>query len=1394
MSARARVNRDIDPPAGSDDAMDTEPSVVDADATERKPDIEPKSPDAAKRKEVLNEIGKKLADGKKLVDEAAADLSRVAAGEIGTEGAVKITAEEKSNVVSLEKRLITADERRRVLRLEGDLEDQLDLLESIQGTLQAYNEKNTTEGDLALYRKLYERGATQDKNTGNYSKVNAEEQARLQKIEGPHITDEIVAKMCDGEIPWTSNGAFRAISRLRGGRDPKTGKRFKPTAVRPDADVHDMTGRKLSAAEVAALAAGGVAAAAVGAAVLGGEKPFADDDISLAQLVAETKVSGEAKGFSEIMAENRERELGEELNKLKEEEDRLKTELEDLNKDAPKLIDLRLLNDTERLDAMVENRLLLAKYLRQYDILLADSDELRLRLEQQTDEQYLNEVIDPEASNPDVNEYLEFFDAARERAVLQLDSTMRAKKIRLSQILSEREDLLMMNEGRKDASAFDTNGKSLKELRRQLIEIKNEIAEKERIIAEGKETDRVEALLLRTQELFADNDDISVPLLRSKLNVDYTTASGLFLFLDEQGAIAPQVGKDKPRKFLHNKIVVGPKSAPITEDADLFSDLVALRAEQRELENAIAPHMTEKAITERRLIEIRSRINQCRQEIKKDVDGARLVELMTEIELLKDDERTVTEQLKNLAKQPPAIGEAGPQETAEDLKAAYKKELTDTSKDETIEYSPMDYGGGEPSVNEVVEEENETPQTRSEVMTKTRSRIASYEINLAAVSIDDLQTELTALDSANPIKAAKKMGEKKLLSDDEAKLLSDKDIRALKMELSSLYWKAINDKRNPPPPPDTPPTPHTVVDTGSVEPSVERSPEMNSARAAISNAVEAITDPAVIEAKHAESKAILDVAPMQTQLEGYGIAADELKKMADADIVALHDAVNDALVARLEKLRPATAKGETLDPAVLFAKSEKVLSDIALLDLDRISKMHIPALVNELDILGRKIRIIESAETQDAQYSSLKGLHILTRKELKALDNEQLKKLAEKRLADLRAAKAAVTARLPGAGSAEPKPAAAAASTTERERTPEAIYEAFEAGLGDMLTNAQKDIDKADARALDNIIRKAKAKLRDIGNAGKGRADLLRGLDSLEILDLKELDKLKDPELKRLAEKRVNDLETIRGKAEAKLGGPKKGPEPKEPVVDARQEKDKAMAAIRRSVQEAMKSKLAADEAGFDSDLAALESKETAEDFLAELANLKYLTAEQAVVVGKKENVGDFLSIRNEFVQANNKKARKPRAPAPPPSHPKAGARQAVVAAAPEKPPEPPKPPEKGECLGIARRFLNDRAALLERKLEQLDHQNLFDVRKALDSVSADGFRKYLKEAGLDATIADGLNEQELQGLLSTEKVHVDNLLAAKNPVKEPTLTSSLAEQSSAKRESRKKKNKREKK
>jgi hypothetical protein len=232
-------------------AIEAEPSV-DVDKGEKKAGI-------------FKRIGDYLKRGRTEAAAAKADLDKIVAGNVGSEGTVDLSDEEKEAATRLKAEI---EERENVFfkqRLQGTVKEQIEHLDQLWKSLSMVQPSQEISG---LYSELYRRGAEQQKKEkiGQYTEVNEAEQALLSRFEGPVITRDAISRMALGEAPWTMNGVFAAKAELERGISPVDGKEIIPAAP--------PVAKKISARKAAAVGAavlGG--AAAVGAAAAMGANP-----------------------------------------------------------------------------------------------------------------------------------------------------------------------------------------------------------------------------------------------------------------------------------------------------------------------------------------------------------------------------------------------------------------------------------------------------------------------------------------------------------------------------------------------------------------------------------------------------------------------------------------------------------------------------------------------------------------------------------------------------------------------------------------------------------------------------------------------------------------------------------------------------------------------------------------------------------------------------------------------------------------------------------------------------------------------------------------------------------------------------------------------------------------
>jgi len=153
--------------------------------------------------------------------------SKTASGEIVTEAKPGIPAEiigavaaaaiiaggeknETAAPVETEKPMPASAEQAKV---EGSVNEQRAKLAAI---FEQLSKKELDEKDMKLYQSVLKKGATYA--NGSYSKVSAEEQARLKQIE--QFSEDEYRQMLKGEIPWKMNAVWRAMNELRSGKIP----------------------------------------------------------------------------------------------------------------------------------------------------------------------------------------------------------------------------------------------------------------------------------------------------------------------------------------------------------------------------------------------------------------------------------------------------------------------------------------------------------------------------------------------------------------------------------------------------------------------------------------------------------------------------------------------------------------------------------------------------------------------------------------------------------------------------------------------------------------------------------------------------------------------------------------------------------------------------------------------------------------------------------------------------------------------------------------------------------------------------------------------------------------------------------------------------------------------
>jgi len=292
---------------------------------------------------------------------ALEEIARLGKGEVGGEKNVKLTDAERAENDWFKVEIEDAVDASRVLKLVGSIEDQKEALSDFTEKALKNDFDIASAKDKRLYRrvfKLYNKEAFDD------SKMKVKDKARLEKIEGPSITPEVLAKMSAGETAWTVNGAYAALNLLRAGRLPATGE--PPTAAdaaaraaAKDADIIDMkTGKKMTAIEIAA------AAALAGGALGGGRSP----DVAPSE------------------AEKTEAEY----NAAQAERDKLLVEIGELDDDNSLFRDLAQLPPGAKRDQMLEENLpMISDYLRLSDASASIEDIKAI----------LPGITDPEAEN-----------------------------------------------------------------------------------------------------------------------------------------------------------------------------------------------------------------------------------------------------------------------------------------------------------------------------------------------------------------------------------------------------------------------------------------------------------------------------------------------------------------------------------------------------------------------------------------------------------------------------------------------------------------------------------------------------------------------------------------------------------------------------------------------------------------------------------------------------------------------------------------------------------------------------------------------------------------------------------------------------------------------------------
>ena len=398
-----------------------------------------------------------------------AEIKDIKDGKVGAEEGVVLTDIEKKAAEKLERDADTNQENTFKRRLVGDIEDQLEIVREIGRGFAEADEAakkkskfgKLSEDDARLYRNLINRGSKYE--NGKYTNVSDEENARLRELEGPVLTDDVFAKMVAGEIPWTTNGIYKAGNLLYSGKAPATGKRFTEADAQGGKVLDFNTGNLVE----------GAAAAIIGAAALSSShdgKPSAPATDTGKTNPASTEIAEKTtvEKYTEIIAQEYKTRLDEAL----KEQTRLKDKLSSLKDDL-----ILLENSTKdqatpikRADAIKANSALIAEYARHYAILKTTDDATRASLEAMSDDEYLAKIIDTGNLVGDSAEYLKKIDNLYSDTVaaIALESANTRRQLNeIEENINKIEDKLV---------AYDPGAIPEKSLRRRIIEVNAEIA------------------------------------------------------------------------------------------------------------------------------------------------------------------------------------------------------------------------------------------------------------------------------------------------------------------------------------------------------------------------------------------------------------------------------------------------------------------------------------------------------------------------------------------------------------------------------------------------------------------------------------------------------------------------------------------------------------------------------------------------------------------------------------------------------------------------------------------------------------------------------------------------------------------------------------------------------
>jgi len=499
--------------------------------------IEEDETEKTEKRSVTEKIKNFFGFANKKTAEEKASLQQIEKGEVGSEGPVKLVQPELTELEALKARMDKANLDIRMVKLEGDAQTQLAKLQCIFEGLASGTKHE--EQDIALYKKLKEKGS--------YEKMSAQENAKLEILEGRPVTDKDIEKMAAGEMPWTMNAAWKAMGKVR--------------AATTGGGTGGVTKTPFSFGNAAAFVAG-VGAGAVAGSMIAGANPdrgrgepkpdeptidVAMDDAELNPLRVETEAQ---------------------LKKAEEDEKKLIKELENIEEQLAECREYEYQEGENNPDRL--------KFLESHLGFFPPFDPDRTNSKDPViivmdDETYLNEIFKPNFDKLPVGAKLVTLERLLIKAKDALSKNKAICETNIERVRAERERI---------KKELESIPKAAPKKPKQPAPAPAEPAGEPAVEPKLDVAARAERNLARVLAEFAEQDEISVSILQRRLQIGYNSADQLLNLMEERGLIAPADGT-KPRKFQRKQTVGEAKPVPAATNKDESVERARLLAEAK---------------------------------------------------------------------------------------------------------------------------------------------------------------------------------------------------------------------------------------------------------------------------------------------------------------------------------------------------------------------------------------------------------------------------------------------------------------------------------------------------------------------------------------------------------------------------------------------------------------------------------------------------------------------------------------------------------------------------------------------------------------------------------------------------------------------------------------------